>query len=615
MAKSAFRIKSKEKDEIPKAALSWTNLKKSLYLFKYLGEEKWKFVVGLLFLFGTASVGLIFPLVSGKMIGYFGETGMSAEIMRQHLFDIGKLLLIILVVQGFFSFMRVYFFSQVTESILKKLRDEAFSRILRMPMDFFYTNQSAELSSRIATDINVISDAFTINIAEFIRQSIVAVGGTILLFYYTSWEIIKWFLLMIPLLILITMIFGRRIRAFSKYFQDLIAESNVIVGEAFTGILSVKSYSNEWYEMKRYRDKTSEVKRQGIKYGILRGIFFAFIISVIFGTVFFILWKMLLLKNEGIITAEQFGKFMMLSIFVAGSLGGLPEQIAAIQRALGANDRLLQLMQQPIENVDIQIKESFSYPKILKGNIEFQKVCFSYPSRKTFQVLKDLSFQIEAGQKVALVGSSGSGKSTIAQLLLRFYEPDRGNIFVDGKNYREYDLSFYRQHIAIVPQETILFGGTIYDNIRYGNVFASEEAIIEAAQKANAYEFIMQFPDKFQTIVGDRGIQLSGGQRQRISIARALLRNPAILILDEATSNLDAESEKLVQEALETLMYNRTSIIIAHRLSTIRNVDKILVLKQSTLVQQGTYNELMSDTSGFFYNLNKIQIETKEIVE
>ncbi len=615
MTKSVFRIKSKEKDEIPKAAISWNNLKKSLYLFKYLGEEKWKFVVGLLFLFGTASVGLIFPLVSGKMIGYFGETGMPAEVMRQHLFDIGKLLLIILIVQGFFSFMRVYFFSQVTESVLKQLRDDAFSRILRMPMDFFYTNQSAELSSRIATDINVISDAFTINIAEFIRQSIVAVGGTSLLFYYTSWEIIKWFLLMIPLLILITMIFGKRIRAFSKYFQDLIADSNVIVGEAFTGILSVKSYSNEWYEIKRYRDKTSEVKSQGIKYGILRGIFFAFIISVIFGTVFFILWKMLLLKNEGIITAEQFGKFMMLSIFVAGSLGGLPEQIASIQRALGANDRLLQLMQQPIENLDIQIKNNFSYPKILKGNIEFHEVCFSYPSRKTFQVLKDVSFQIEAGQKVALVGSSGSGKSTIAQLLLRFYEPDRGNILVDGKNYREYDLSFYRQHIAIVPQDTLLFGGTIYDNIRYGNVFASEESIIEAAQKANAYEFIMQFPDKFQTIVGDRGIQLSGGQRQRISIARALLRNPAILILDEATSNLDAESEKLVQEALETLMYNRTPIIIAHRLSTIRNVDKILVLKQATLVQQGTYNELMSDTSGFFYNLNKIQIETKEIIE
>lgn len=613
MAKSALRIKSKDKDDIPKAELTWENIKKSFYLLSYLGKEKWKFFAGMFFLFGTASVGLVFPLVSGKMIGYFGETGLSAEEMRHQLFEVGKILLLILILQGFFSFMRVYFFSQVTESILKKLRDDAFSRIIRMPMDFFYNNQSAELSSRIATDINVISDAFTINVAEFIRQSIIGVGGIILLFYYTSWEIIKWFLLMVPLLIVITLIFGKKIRSFSKQFQDLIAESNVIVGEAFTGILNVKSFTNEWYEVKRYTEKTTNIRQKGIKYGILRGIFFAFIISVIFGTVFFILWKMLLLKNDGIITAEQFGKFMMLSLFVAGSLGGLPEQIASIQRALGANDRLLQLLHKDIETIDIQPKQNLKLPRVLKGDIVFENVYFTYPSRKEFQVLQDISFTIQAGQKIALVGSSGSGKSTIAQLLLRFYEPDKGNIYVDGKNYSTYNLTFYRQHIAIVPQDTMLFGGTIYDNIKYGNVFATEEEIIDAAKKANAYDFIMQFPDKFNTIVGDRGIQLSGGQRQRIAIARAILRNPTILILDEATSNLDAESENIVQEALETLMKDRTSIIIAHRLSTIKNADNIIVLQNGKIVQQGNYAELMKDTTGFFYSLNKLQIETNVI--
>lgn len=615
MAKSALRTKNKDKDDIPKAELSWHNIKKSFYLFNYLGKEKWKFIIGMLFLFGTASVGLIFPLISGKMIGFFGETNLPPDEMKRQLFEIGKTLLFILILQGVFSFMRVYFFSQVTESILKKLRDDAFSKIIRMHMDFFYNNQSAELSSRIATDINVISDAFTINIAEFIRQSIIAVGGITLLFYYTSWEIIKWFLLLIPSLIIITIFFGKKIRNFSRQFQDLIADSNVIVGEAFTGILNVKSFTNEWYEINRYTEKTTHIKEKGIKYGILRGLFFAFIISVIFGTVFFILWKMLLLKNDGVITAEQFGKFMMLSLFVAGSLGGLPEQIASIQRALGANDRLLHLLHQPTEHIQIVTSlEKYTLPKVLKGEIQFQNVSFSYPSRKNFQVLKHISFSIKAGKQVALVGSSGSGKSTIAQLILRFYEPDAGEIMVDGKNYTNYDLTFYRQHIAIVPQDVMLFGGTIYDNIKYGNIHATENEIIEAAKKANAYDFIMQFPDQFQTLVGDRGIQLSGGQRQRIAIARAILRNPSILILDEATSNLDAESEKLVQNALETLMQGRTSIVIAHRLSTIRNADNIIVLQQGSIVQQGTYDELMKDTSGFFYTLNKLQIETKELV-
>lgn len=615
MAKSTLRIKSKDKDELPKAELSFKNIKQSFYLLSFLGKEKWKFFAGMFFLFGTASIGLVFPLVSGKMIGYFGESHLSKEMMRAELFHVGKILLLLLLIQAFFSFMRVYFFAQVTESILKSLRDKAFSQIIRMPMDFFYNNQSAELSGRIATDINVISDAFTINIAEFVRQSIIAIGGIILLFYYTSWEIIKWFLLMVPLLIVFTLLFGKKIRTFSKYFQDLIAESNVIVGEAFTGILNVKSFTNEWYEIKKYTSKTSTIKKQGIKYGILRGIFFAFIISVIFGTVLFILWKMILLKNEGIITAEQFGKFMMLSLFVAGSLGGLPEQIASIQRALGANDRLMQLIHQPIENIQIHFSETYTLPKVLKGKIQFDNVNFAYPSRKNFPVLKNLSFTIEAGQQVALVGSSGSGKTTIAQLILRFYEPDSGQIIVDGKNYSEYDLSFYRQHISIVPQDVMLFGGTIYENILYGKIHATEQEIIEAAKKANAYEFIMQFPDKFNTIVGDRGIQLSGGQRQRIAIARAILRNPSILILDEATSNLDAESEQLVQNALDTLMKNRTSIIIAHRLSTIRNADNIIVLQQGKIVQQGTYDELMKDTTGFFYTLNKLQIETKSISE
>lgn len=598
----------KAKDELPKARFTKENFKKSFRLFQYLGKNKWIFVLGMLFVLGTALVGLYFPIVAGKMFGYLGQTNMAPSVFKDSVSGTGMELLILLVIQGLVSFGRVFTFSLVTENILQGLRGDTFSKLVKLPMSFFSKNQVAELSSRVATDINVISEAFTVNIAEVIRQTIVGVGGLVLLVTYTGWDVAKWFLAIIPPITVVAIIYGRRIRKYSKGFQDKIAESSVIVSEALTGITSVKAFTNEQLEISRYDKVIADIRKYGVKYGVMRGTFFAFIIMCVFGSIFFILYQMLLLIQSGGLTSENFGIFMMLALFVAGSLGGLPEQLASIQRALGATDRVFDIIDEKHEEINLGYK-THQYTKRVNGDIEFKHVEFTYPTRPDYQVLKDVSFKAKAGETVALVGSSGSGKSTIASLVLRFYDVDKGEFLIDGKNARDYELTELRDQMAIVPQDVLLFGGTIRENILYGNPSATEEEVIEAAKQANAYDFIMSFPQKFETIVGDRGIQLSGGQRQRVAIARAVLKNPSILILDEATSSLDSESERLVQEALDKLMVGRTSIVIAHRLSTIRNADKIVVLQKGEVVESGTHQQLIHNENGLYQKLSKLQYE------
>jgi ABC-type multidrug transport system fused ATPase/permease subunit len=477
-----------------------------------------------------------------------------------------------------------------------------------MPMSFFSKNQVADLSSRLSTDINVISEAFTVNIAEVIRQTIVGVGGVILLVYFTGWDVAKWFLVIIPPITVVAILYGKKIRGYSKSLQDKISESSVIVSEALTGITSVKAFTNEHLEIGKYHKVTNDIRKYGIKYGIMRGAFFAFIIMCIFGSIFFILYKMLLLMKSGVLEPEEFGIFMMLSLFVAGSLGGLPEQLASIQRALGATDRVFEIIDDKHEEINLAFATNNNIKRI-KGDLEFKNIQFTYPTRPDFEVLKNISFSAKDGETIALVGSSGSGKSTLASLALRFYEPNGGEYIIDGIKSTNYELTELRDQMAIVPQDVLLFGGTIKENILYGKPNASELEVIEAAKQANAFDFIMSFPDKFETLVGDRGIQLSGGQRQRVAIARAVLKNPSILILDEATSSLDSESERLVQEALDKLMIGRTSIVIAHRLSTIRNADKIVVLQKGEVLEIGTHQELINNESGLYHKLSRLQFD------
>lgn len=601
--------KDTSKEELPKAKFSKENFKKSFRLFKYLGKSKWIFTVGMFFVLGTAIVGLYFPIMAGKMFGYLGQTNMAPSLFKDAVSGTGFELFILLIIQGLVSFGRVFTFSLVTENILKGLRTETFSKLVQMPMSFFSKSQVADLSSRLSTDINVISEAFTVNIAEVIRQTIVGVGGLILLVSYTGWDVAKWFLAIIPPITIIAIVYGRKIRKYSKGFQDKIADSSVIVSEALTGITSVKAFTNEHLEISKYDSVTSDIRKFGIKYGIMRGAFFAFIITCVFGSIFFILYQMLLLLNkpDGL-SSENFGIFMMLSLFVAASLGGLPEQLASIQRALGATDRVFDIIDGTNEEINLAYLTNQNKSRV-KGDIEFKNIQFTYPTRPDYQVLKNISFSAKSGETIALVGSSGSGKSTMASLALRFYEPTSGDYIIDGKKSTDYELTELRDQMAIVPQDVLLFGGTIKENILYGKPNATETEVIEAAKQANAYDFIMSFPDKFETRVGDRGIQLSGGQRQRVAIARAVLKNPSILILDEATSSLDSESERLVQEALDKLMVGRTSIVIAHRLSTIKNADKIVVLQKGEVVESGTHHELIANDGGLYQKLSKLQYE------
>jgi len=415
-------------------------------------------------------------------------------------------------------------------------------------------------------------------------------------------------LLTFPAIVIIAVIFGRYIRQISKKRQDELASINTIVEETFQSFQVVKSFGNEWYEADRYKNSMDKVVRTSLRFAQIRGVFFAFIISVLIGGIFFILWRGALMVQEGTMEAGDLFSFIIYTDILGGAIASFGIQYTQLVGAVGATERILEILQTPSE-LPLQKIQPEQIPGV-RGDVCYHNVTFSYPSRKDIQVLKGIDLTIKAGQKVALVGQSGGGKSTIVQLLMQFYKPDNGSITLDGKNIQEYDLGAYRKLIGIVPQEVLLFGGTIRENISYGKPGATEAEIIEAAEKSNSWEFISKFPEGLDTIVGDRGIKLSGGQRQRIAIARAILKDPRILILDEATSSLDAESEKLVQEALDTLMANRTSIIIAHRLATIRDVDCIYVLSGGSIAEKGTHAELTDIPNGIYNTLAKMQFET-----
>ena len=586
-----------KENDLPKAKINVSSLSKALLIFKYADAHRWKFFIGLIFLLLTGGTALAFPKLMGMLVDCVKDKDINAAN------NVALGLIGILFLQSFFSFFRVYLFVNFTENTLANLRFALYSNLIKLPMNFFSQKRVGELNSRISSDINQIQDTLTTTIAEFLRQFILIIGGVILL----ASESIKLTLMMlavVPLVAVAAVIFGRFIRKYSKKVQDQVAESQVIVEETLQGISNVKAFANEWYEIARYRSKINEIVSIAIKGGQYRGYFASFIIFCLFGAIVAVVWFGVTLSINGEMSVGQLITFVLYSTFVGASFGGIAELYAQIQKAVGATERVFELLDEKPEDINGLAPKSRAK---IKGNVTFKNVGFSYPSRKKIEVLKDVSFTAKFGQKIALVGPSGAGKSTISALLLRFYDLNSGEILIDDKNIYSYDLEQLRGNMSIVPQDVILFGGSIKENIAYGKPDATFDEIKIAAQQANALEFITGFPEQFETLVGERGIKLSGGQRQRIAIARALLKNPSILILDEATSSLDSESEKLVQEALETLMKGRTSIIIAHRLATIRSADNILVLNNGVIAEQGTHKELVEVENGIYKNLSNLQ--------
>ncbi|MCC6691291.1 MAG: ATP-binding cassette domain-containing protein [Bacteroidia bacterium] len=598
--------KNRDKDKLPKAKFNKENLASAAGILKFLLPHKWKFLLGMLFLVLTSATALIFPRLMGDLMGLVGSKNINKTDLQTIANGLGIKLFVLFGLQAVFSFFRVVLFVNVTENTLRGLRIAAYNQLIRMPMVFFSRNQVSELNSRISTDINQIQDTFTTNIAEFIRQLIIIIGGIVII-CYTSLKLALIMLATIPILALLTVYFGRKIRGYASSTQDEVAKSNIIVGESLLGITNVKSFTNEAYEIERYTASTRNILELAMKGGIARGAFFSFIIFCLFGTIVYIVWYATQLTISDALPAKDMMSFLFYTVFVSASIGGIAEQYAQIQRALGATQRVLELINGDIENISLDVNTPAD--KRFEGKVDFKNIEFSYPTRKEFKVLKNVSFSAEKGQTIAIVGPSGSGKSTLASLLLRFYEPQSGEIIIDGKKSTEHTLTKLREQMAIVPQDVLLFGGSIRENIAYGKTGATFDEITEAAKKANAYDFIMSFPEKFETIVGERGIQLSGGQRQRIAIARAVLKNPSILILDEATSSLDSESERVVQEALDKLMENRTSFVVAHRLSTIRKANIIVVLEKGVVVETGTHEELMRNENGLYKSLVRLQYE------
>jgi ABC-type multidrug transport system fused ATPase/permease subunit len=599
--------------DIPKAKLSVESFKNSLRLFRYMSPQNrgW-FLLGTLFLAISAGASLMFPKLLGELMDgafVYNNQGISKAPNTDALEKVAVYFVYLFIIQAVFSFGRIAIYVRVTEDMTYGLRTDLFKSVIAQSMTFHSKHRVGELLSRFSADIAQIQDAFTTNLAMFLRQILVLIGGVVVLFV-TSTKLAVLMLATLPPIIIIALVFGRFLRKKSKELQDTTAANNVIVEESLSGILSVKSFTNEQFESERYDESAWQLKKDSILRGYWRGTFSSFIIICMFGAIVWLIYQGLGLVQAGEMGVGELFNFMMLTAFVGSSIGGMAEQFVQIQKTLGSTERVLELIDTPTE-ITLDHANSKPTPQ-WQAPIQLHNVTFSYPSRPEFPVFKNLNLTIKPGEVLALVGPSGSGKSTLASLLYQFYQPSSGSIHLNDVPVSEYDLATYRQGFALVPQEVLLFGGSIYDNIRYGKPDATEEEIMAAAKSANAADFIDAFPEKYQTKVGDRGMKLSGGQKQRIAIARAILRDPKILILDEATSALDSESEMAVQKALQNLMRNRTSIVIAHRLSTIRHAHTIALIKQGEIVEQGNHETLMQLPEGKYRKMVEQQIDPSD---
>ncbi|HEY0967360.1 MAG TPA: ABC transporter transmembrane domain-containing protein [Opitutaceae bacterium] len=594
-------------DRLPKAKLNRESLREAAGLFAYVLPYRGWFAAGMLALTVGNAAGLCFPFLAGALIdAALTPGGATVPVLGALPLDQVALVLAgTVTLQACAAFLSSLSFNRVGQKALIDLRRDTYSRLISLPMAFFSQRRVGELTSRISADIGQIEGALIFSLPQMFRQAFLLVGGTALI-AITSGRLTLIMLSTLPILIAAAVYFGRKMRVLARETQDRLAETGTIVEETLQGIASVKAFANEAYEQSRYQRINESVLTLALRTSRWRAGFNSLVIASLFGGIVVVLWNGARLLQLGEITAGELTRFVLYTTFVAGAMGQAAELFSQIQKTVGSTQRVRELLREPTESGPSSETSVAPGPR-LQGEVEFRDVVFRYPSRADVIVLNGISLHAAPGEKIALVGPSGAGKSTLTALLLRFYDPDSGALLIDGQDARDYPLPRLRSQLAIVPQDVLLFGGSIAENIGYGKPGASEEEIRQAARLANADDFITGFPDGYATVVGDRGIKLSGGQRQRVAIARAILKNPAILILDEATSSLDSESEHLVQEALNRLMKGRTTFIVAHRLATIREADRIAVIDAGRVVELGTHEQLSARDGGLYRRLSELQ--------
>jgi ATP-binding cassette subfamily B protein len=613
MARNNFR--GRPDLDLPKASLTRENLREAARLFSYLRPYQGLLLAACGALILSSLLSLCFPFLAGSLMDAAtpGAPVREPAWLPHQINQVALLMLGVLAVQAISTFFHSTSMTRIGQGAVADLRRDTYARLICLPMSFFGQRRVGELNSRLSADLTQIESTLIMAVPQLLRQSLLLLGG-ITLIAATSGRLTLIMLSAIPPVIVLAVVFGRKMRKNSREAQDKLAETGTIVEETLQGIFNVKAFVNELYEIGRYGRSMDAYLRVALHGARLRGAFVAFIVFSLFGCIVVVLWSGASLLQSGRITIGEMTRFVLYTAFVAGAMGQFADLYSQVQKAVGATHRVRELLQEQPEFAVEQPGAAAVRPgdrPALRGEVEFRSVRFRYPSRPELEVLKGVSLVIQPGEKIALVGPSGSGKSTIISLLLRFYDPHPGEILMDGRPAADYPLAWLRNQMSIVPQEALLFGGSIFENIAYGRPGATEAEVMEAARLAHAHEFIAPFPEGYRTLVGERGVKLSGGQRQRVAIARAILKDPAILILDEATSSLDSESERLVQLALDRLMENRTTFMIAHRLATVRRADRIVVIQDGMLVETGTHGELSQRENGLYRHLAELQFNVR----
>ncbi|MBU3698984.1 MAG: ABC transporter ATP-binding protein [Candidatus Kapabacteria bacterium] len=551
------------------------------FLLRYYRPYRWSMILALTFMVPSSGVSLLFPMLTGNIIDQILANSEATSLMNT-----GGLFLGLLTAQAIVGYVVSVTLSRTTERVIASIRSDLYEHIVRLPLSRMSGHRVGELSSRLSSDMTQIQETFSFSLLQLVRQSIFLVGSIVLILA-TSVRLTMPIIIGMPIIVGAGVLIGRRLRKLSTRTQDALARTSTIIEESLQSISAVKSYVQEPHEIRRYSDSLGEYVGLAVKGARLRAGFVTFIIFTVFGGIAAVILYGARLVESGDLRLGELLSFLMYAMFVGGALGSFAELYGQIQKSLGSAVRIREIMAEPTEEVGCD------QPAVRLSSIELDSVSFRYPDRQDMLVVNSISINIKAGERVAFVGESGSGKSTTAALLQRLYDPTLGTIRYNGFDAASYSRAQVRRSVGVVPQDIVLFGGTIEENIRYGRPEASFEDVRKAAADANALDFIERFPEGFGTLVGERGLKLSGGQRQRVAIARALLKNPSILILDEATSSLDAESEHLIQDALERLMADRTTVIIAHRLSTVRTCDRIFVFSAGSVIESGTHDELL----------------------